>query len=126
MHISKTNWDSYRQITQDKINLSIKLKEHEDKETETNNLLNLIQHDANEVTPNSDSQRTTNNIHYKIKKLVAEKKRTRSIWQRTYTPESRRIYNRKSNKRKSKLQEIRDKSFEKYVSNLKREDNSTR
>jgi hypothetical protein len=124
LHNSKTNWDTYRQIIQDKVNLSIKLKEHEDVELETNNLLTLLQHAAKEATPNSDPQRTTNNIPYEIKRLVAETRRARSIWQRTHTPDSRRIYNRTSKKLKSKLQGMRKESFEKYVSNLKREDNS--
>jgi hypothetical protein len=42
----------------------------------------------------------------------------------THTPDSRGTYNRTSNKLKSKLQEMRNEFFEKYVSNLKREDNS--
>jgi hypothetical protein len=93
LHNSKTNWDTYRQIIQDKVNLSIKLKEHEDIELEPNNLLSLLQHAAKEATPNSDPQRTTNNIPYKIKKLEAKTRRARSISQRTHTPDSRRIYN---------------------------------
>ena len=119
MHNSKTKWNTYRQIIQDKVNLSIKLKGHEDIELETNNLLNLLQRAAKKATPNSDPQRTTNNTPYEIKRLAAEKRRARSIWQRTNTPDSRRIYNRKSNKLKSKLQEMRNESFEKYVSILK-------
>jgi len=89
-------------------------------------MLGFLQSAAKEATPNSDPRRTTNNIHYEIKRLVAEKRRGRSVWQRTNTPDSRRIYeyNRKSNKLKSKLQELRNESFEKYVSNLTREDNS--
>jgi len=122
LHNSKTKWNTYRQIIQDKVNLSIKLKGHEDIELETNNLLNLLQRAAKKATPNSDPQRTTNNTPYEIKRLAAEKRRARSIWQRTNTPDSRRIYNRKSNKLKSKLQEMRNESFEKYVSNLKRQD----
>jgi hypothetical protein len=118
LHNSKTNWDTYRQIIQDKVNLSIKLKEHEDIELETNNLLSLLQHAAKGATPNSDPQRTTNSIPYEIKRLVAEKRRSRSIWQRTHTPDRRRICNQTSNKLKSKLQEMRNESFEKYVSNL--------
>jgi hypothetical protein len=112
---SKTNWDIYRQITQDKVNLSLKLKEHEDIELETNKLLSLygtisqqavvhprltadahgnkllslLQHAAKEATPNSDPQRTTNNIAYEITKLVAANRRARSIWQRTHTPDNR-------------------------------------
>jgi len=79
LHNSKTNWDTYRQIIQDKVNLPIKLKEHEDIELETNKLLNLLQHAAKETTPNNDPQRTTNNIPYEIKKLVAETRRARSV-----------------------------------------------
>jgi len=124
LHNSKTKWNTYRQIIQDKVNLPIKLKGHEDTELETNNLLNLLQRAAKKATPNSDPQRTANNIPYEIKRLAAEKRRARSIWQRTNTPDSRRICNRTSNKLKSKLQEMRNESFEKYFSNLKRKDNS--
>jgi hypothetical protein len=106
-HNSKTNRDAHRQIIQEKVILSIKLKEYEDIELETNNLLNLLRHAAKEATPNSDFQRTTNNIPYDIKRLVAEKRRASSIWQRTHTPDIRRLYNRRSNK----LQEMRNDSF---------------
>jgi len=83
------------------------LKVHEDIELETNNPLSLLQHAAKEATPNSDPQTTTNNIPYEIKRLVAEKRRARSIWQRTHTPD-RRICNQTSNKLKSKLQEMQN------------------
>jgi len=79
LHNSKTSWDNYRHIKQDKVNPSTKLKEHEDIELETNHPLNLFQRAAKEATANSDPQRTTNNIPYEIKKLVAEKRRARSI-----------------------------------------------
>ena len=79
MHNSKTNWDTYRQIIQDKVNLPIKLKEHEAIELETNNLLNLLQHAAKEGTPNSDPQSTTNIIPYEIKRLVTVKRTAGSI-----------------------------------------------
>jgi len=93
LHNSKTNWDTYRQIIQDKVNLSIKHKEHRYVELQTNNLLSLFQNAAKEATPNSDPLRTTNNINYEIKRLIAEKRNATSIWQRTHTPDSRRIYN---------------------------------
>ena len=81
----KKKKDTYRQIIQYKVNLSIKLKEHEDIKLETDNLLNLLQHAAKEATPNSDPQRTTNNIPYEIKRLLAEKRTARSIWKRIHT-----------------------------------------
>jgi len=37
-----------------KVNLSVKLKEHEDIELETNNLLSLLQHAAKEATPKNN------------------------------------------------------------------------
>jgi hypothetical protein len=79
LHNSKTNWDIYRQIVQDKVSLSIKLKEHENIETETNNLFSLLHHAAKEATPNSEPRRTKNDIPYEIKRLVADKRRARSI-----------------------------------------------
>ena len=51
LHNSQTKWDTYRQILQVKVNLSMKLKEYEDIEVESNNLLNLLQHAAKEATP---------------------------------------------------------------------------
>jgi hypothetical protein len=53
----ENNWDNYRQIIKDKVNVSIKLKYQEDIELETKNLLNLLQQAAKETTPNSDPQR---------------------------------------------------------------------
>jgi hypothetical protein len=124
LHNSQTNWDIYRRIIQDKVNLTMKLKEQEDVELETNSLLSILQHAAKEATPNSNPQRTTTNIPYEIKRLTAAKRKARSIWQRTHTPDSRRIFNQLSNKLKSKLQEMRSESFKQYVYNLKRDDNS--
>ena len=86
----------------------------------TNKILSLPQHAAKEATPNSDPQRKTNNIPYEIKRLVAEKRKARSTWQRTLTPDSRRIFNRISNKLKSKLQEMRNESFKNTFLLLKR------
>ena len=84
----------------------------------------MLQFAAKEANPNSDPRRPANNISYEITKPVAEKRRARSIWQRTQASDSRIKYNRISNKSKSKLQKMRKESYEKYVSNLKRQNNS--
>ena len=51
LHNTKTNWDTNRQIMQDEVNLSIKLKEHGNIElnVETNKLVNLLQHAAKKL-----------------------------------------------------------------------------
>ena len=125
LHNSKTNWDTYRRIIQDKINLSIKFKECEDVGLD-------VQLTKYSVYPSMLPKKLHQTaipkeklIIYPTKlRVVAEKRKARSTWQRTLTPDSRRIFNRISNKLKSKLQEMRNESFKKYVSNLKREVNS--
>ncbi len=82
----------------------IKLKDHEHVELETNNLINVLQNAAKKANPNSEPQSTTNNTPYEIKRLIAEKRKARSTWQRTHTPDSKKKYNQTSNKLKSKLQ----------------------
>jgi hypothetical protein len=46
--------EAYRKIMQDKANLSINFKEHEDIEPETNNILDLLQHGAKGDTPKNN------------------------------------------------------------------------
>jgi len=120
-----TNWETYRKLVRDKANLAIKLKEHEDVELATDNFISVLQHAAQEATPARKPQRPTNNIPSEIKRLVAAKRKATSTWQRTHTPDSRRIFNQASNKLKSALHEMRNAFFTTYVSNLKRDDNST-
>jgi len=50
LHNSKTNLVTYRPIIQDKVNLSVKFKGHEDIKLETSKLLSLIQRAAKEAT----------------------------------------------------------------------------
>jgi hypothetical protein len=119
LHNSKANWETYRQTIQEKAKLSLKLKDHEHVELETNNLIKMLQNATKKATPSSEPQRASNNVPYEIKRLIAEKRKARSTWQRTHTPDKRN-YTQISNKLKSKLQELRNESFKAYVSSLKR------
>jgi hypothetical protein len=84
----------------------------------------ILQHAVKFATPCRNPQRPTNTIPSKIKKLVAAKRKARSNWQKTHTPNSRHIYNQASNKLKQALHDMKDESFTEYISNLKRDDNS--
>jgi len=84
----------------------------------------MLQNAVKNATPSSKPQRAPSNIPYEIKRLIAEKRKARSTWQRTHTPDNKRIYNQISNKLKSKLRELRNELFKAYVSSLKREDSS--
>jgi hypothetical protein len=59
----------------------MKLKKQDDVELETNHLLSIRRHAAKQTTLTSNPQRTTTNIPYEIKKLIAAKRKGRSTWQ---------------------------------------------
>jgi hypothetical protein len=64
------------------------------------------------------------NIPLEIKELLAKKRRAQAKWQRSHAPIDKTAYNRLSNNLKSKLRAMKTNSFETYVSNLNRYDNS--
>ena len=123
LHNSQTKWEIYRTLLRATINTAVKLKEQEDVQIAIDNFMCILQHAAKVATPCRNPQRPTNTIHSKIKKLVAVKRKARSNWQKTRTPDSRHIYNQASNKLKQALHDMKNASFTEYISNLKREDN---
>ena len=90
LHNSKTNCETYRQTIQEDVKLSIKLKDHEHIEMETNNLINMLQNAAKKATPSTEPRTATNNVPCEIKRIIAEKRKARATWQRTHTPDSKR------------------------------------
>jgi hypothetical protein len=109
LHGTKTNWDTYRNILQERTNLSVRLQDDTDIERESSNLINLLQQAAKESTPNNSQQvPSTNrnikiNIPIEIKRMVAEKRRARSRWHKTHAPADKKKYNQLSNKLKTTL-----------------------
>jgi hypothetical protein len=102
----------------------MQLKNSEDVETATNNFISVLQQSAQEATPTKNPLRPTTNIPSEIKRLVAVKRKARSTWQKTQSPEDRRPFNKASNKLKTALHEMRNASFAAYISTLKRVDKS--
>ena len=102
LHTSQTNWETYQNVIRDKVDLRTKLKTYEDVETATKNFISVLQ----QATPTRNPLRPTNNIPSEIKKLVAVKRKARSTWQKTHTPEDRRLFNQASNKLKAALHEM--------------------
>jgi len=69
----------------------------------------MLQNAVKNATPSSETQRAPSNVPYEIKGLIAEKRKARSTWQRTHTPDNKGKYNQINNKLKSKLRELRTK-----------------
>jgi len=79
LHISQTNWETYKTIVRDKADLRIQLKNCDDVETATNNFIRILQQAAQEATPTRNPLRPNNNTPSEIKRLVAVKRKARSL-----------------------------------------------
>lgn len=62
---NKSSGDTYHQIIQENINLSTQLKELEKIETETSNLIRLLQEISKQATPNIEFKKQNNNVNNK-------------------------------------------------------------
>ncbi|KAF2881190.1 hypothetical protein ILUMI_24974 [Ignelater luminosus] len=89
-----------------------------------NDLTKSVTDAAQPATPQQSAQCTLNMLLVELKKLTAEKRRTRARWQRTQAPADRTTYNRISNQLKAKIRDLREKSFNEYVKNFNRFDNT--
>ena len=92
--------------------------------TATEEFIGTLQQTVHLATPTTDPQRASNSITLDIKCMVALKRTARAKWQKTHAPDDRRLYNTASNKLKTALRNLRNDSFAKYVSTLRRDDYS--
>jgi len=99
-----------------------KLKTREDIEVATTKLIDILQQAATSATPVKNSPRNVNNLPTHIKQLIAQKRRARARWQKTHTPEDRRLFNNATNKLRGALHELNNATFTAYIASLKRED----
>jgi len=86
LHNSRTNWNNYRTKLHEEINLHISLKSCAEVEEATNNFISLLQEAAQQATPTLVYKKDVVNIPLEIKKLLAEKRKSRATWQRSHTP----------------------------------------
>jgi hypothetical protein len=124
LHNFKTNWEVYRLHIQNNTDLAVRLKSPDDIERETLAFTTLIQQAAKKATPQLPRKQDTNYISWEIKQLIAQKRKARSLWQRTLIPENKTRFNKLSNLLKIKIREAHNNSFAQYISNLSRFDNS--
>jgi hypothetical protein len=121
---SQTCWETYKNIIRDKVDLKPKLETSEDIVTATEDFISTLQQAAHLATPTRPPQSTSTSLPLDIKRVVALKRRARAKWQKTHAPDDRRLYNTASNKLKTALRNLRNDSFTKYVSSLRRDDYS--
>ena len=113
-----TNWNKFRDIISRKTILNIKLKSPTDIDSTINKLTNDIQTAAKESSTPRPNNNAPSNLTPELRQLLAEKRRARSIWQRTHYPDDKSRYNMLSNKLKSLLKTHKNDSYKNYLQNL--------
>ncbi|KAL4127024.1 hypothetical protein QTP88_011222 [Uroleucon formosanum] len=113
-----TNWNKFRDILSKKTILNIKLKSPSNIYSAINKLTYDIQVAAKDSSPLRPSNNPSPNLTPELRKLLADKRRARSIWQRTHYPEDKSRYNMLSNKLKSLLKIHKNNSYKNYLQNL--------
>jgi hypothetical protein len=120
-HNFRTKWDAYRGILSKDIKLNIRLKDSDDIEKATLAFIKLLQEAAQQATPPIKPRLTLNDIPLDIKRLVAEKRKARTIWHRIHAPADKNKFNQLNLRLKVKLKEIRNQSFEEYIFGIRKE-----
>lgn len=121
----KTDWLSFRSRIHENLNLNINLKQPDDIDDAVNYLTTVIQEAAWKSTPPEVPQReVTSNTPLYIRELVTEKRRARSRWQRNRNPNNKNEFNRLTRQLRTALQDIRNATFESYITTLSKEDHS--
>jgi hypothetical protein len=124
LHNNKTDWNLYRSLIHDNINLNLRLKDPAELEEATHKLINILQQAAQQATPQPKPNSNKANMPVEIKLLILDKRKARNKWHRHHIPADKTIYNRLRNKLRSKLKELQTNSFNDYISKLNRYDNS--
>ena len=113
-----TNWNTFRDLLSKKTILNIKLKSPTNIDSAIKKLTNDIQAAAKDSSTIRPSNNPLSNLTPELGKLLADKHRARSIWQRTRYPADKSRYNMLSNKLKSLLIIHKNDSYKNYLQNL--------
>ena len=113
-----TNWDFFRTIIAEEINLNISLKNENDINEAVEHLTCLIQTAAWKSTPKTKPNYSIGQLSTDIKQLIEHKRRIRKKWQNSRLPEDKNKLNRATNALSKKLKEMKNNSIQKYLSEL--------
>ncbi len=116
-----TDWDQFRDILHSTINLKIRLKTEEDIDAATASLISTLTSAAKLATPTSSTTKipqTMVTYLMEVRELVAKKRKARRTWQENRTPGNKTIFNALCKQLHSKIQEVRNASFQYYVAAL--------
>lgn len=115
---NRTNWQFFKYILSEKIELKIPLRTKDQIDEELTSFINAIQTSAWESTPTTSHTNTTGTYPKEIRDLLSKKRKARKKWQRERTIENKRTLNRLVNELKRITQESKNKAMSRYLGNL--------
>lgn len=118
MYNHKTDWESFREYLDTKLNLKIPLKSQIDIENAVRYLTREIQTAATLNTPVHIYKKKSNNYPLSVRQLVLEKRKFRRRWFQTGNPWDKKLFNNKVKELKKLLAEIKNKTFNSYLTKL--------
>lgn len=124
LHTKKTNWDKYRYLIEEQINLDIRLQTPNDVDLAITDFIRTLKNAVDQATPKTKETKRIYNIPENIRDLLTIKRKARMKWQQTHSPGDKHTLNRITNELKYKIKEVKEKSFNDYVTSLNRFDNS--
>ncbi len=83
------NWDSYRKILNDKLNLKIRLTMYEELETTVTNFTAILKSTATATAPSSRTTPVAQACSFEILNMVRAKRKARHKWQQNQTSENK-------------------------------------
>jgi hypothetical protein len=118
-----TDWESFRQSLEDKINLMVPLRNEEQLDREVEKFLVDIQQSAWENTPEIKKRTKGNNYPKEIRNLIAEKRKARWRCLQTRDPQDKIELNNLAQQLKREIKELTNDSTSTYLRELT--DNNT-
>lgn len=119
-----TDWKSFKNILEGKINLSVHLGNKQQLDDEVKLFNDNIQQAAWETTPAITRRTVGKNYPREIRKLISEKRRLRRKWQQTRAPQDKNILNNATQRLKREIQQLKEESISTYLRELT-DDSST-
>uniref|UniRef100_A0A224X7Z3 Putative reverse transcriptase n=1 Tax=Panstrongylus lignarius TaxID=156445 RepID=A0A224X7Z3_9HEMI len=121
------DWDSFRDILEQKIDLKTSLKTPQQLDDTVYNFTTAIQQSIRQATTNCTTTRTERipyNLPLYIRSLITKKRRARSLWQHTRYPSHKQQFNQLTRKLKNELHNFYNNQYAEYTKSLTTDDNS--
>jgi hypothetical protein len=113
----RTDWESFRQSFEEKINLMVPLRNEEQLDRDVEKFSVDIQ-SAWENTPEIKSRIKGNNYRKEMRDLIAEKRKARRRWHQTRDPQEKTELNNLAQQLKREIKEPKNDSISAYLSEL--------